>query len=124
VGLVWQQDKHSQAIHGIHGVAGHLVRPTRCNKLHQCSSSFETHQPKAYNLVAEATHFTYAHGQPFMNAMLFVIMLCAVKHGISSIENLNAEAKPSEVSKHMASKTVTTRGIQGSPSSGRCSSNR
>jgi hypothetical protein len=46
-----------------------------------------------------------------MNAIIFVIMLCAVTHGISNIENLNAEAKPSEVSKHMALKTVKTRGI-------------
>jgi hypothetical protein len=46
-----------------------------------------------------------------MNAMLFVIMRYAVTHGISSIENLNAQASPCEVSKHMASRTVETRGI-------------
>ena len=45
-----------------------------------------------------------------MNAIIFV-MLCAVTHGNVSIENRNAEAMPSEVSKHIASRTVTTCGI-------------
>jgi hypothetical protein len=44
---------------GFFGVAIHLMRPTRCNKLHRCSSSLKTHQPKPYNLVVEARHFMH-----------------------------------------------------------------
>jgi hypothetical protein len=39
------------------------------------------------------------------------MMLCAVTRPTLSIENLNVEALASEDSKHMASRTVTTRGI-------------